>query len=97
MKIDLLILAISPVLACLLWIYLKDRYEKEKQQTFTQKTDMYGGTREYSKEELDRMEEHGAKPMEHSYTGGGWEGTKYDSNLSTKDIAKNIMALSIQL
>ena len=68
----------------------KDRYEKEKQQTFTQKTDMYGGTREYSKEELDRMEEHGAKPMEHSYTGGGWEGTKYDSNLSTKDIAKNI-------
>mgnify|MGYP003314690070 CR=1 FL=1 len=29
MKIDLLILAISPVLACLLWIYLKDRYEKE--------------------------------------------------------------------
>ena len=29
MKIDLLILAISPVLECLLWIYLKDRYEKE--------------------------------------------------------------------
>ena len=51
---------------------------------------MYGGTREYSKEQLDKMEQHGAKPMEHSYTGGGWEGTKYDSNLSTKDIAKNI-------
>ena len=29
MKIDLLALAISPVFACLLWIYLKDRYEKE--------------------------------------------------------------------
>lgn len=29
MKIDLLILAIAPVLACLLWIYLKDKYEKE--------------------------------------------------------------------
>lgn len=29
MKISLLILAISPVIACLLWIYLKDTYEKE--------------------------------------------------------------------
>ncbi|SCH98494.1 PrsW family intramembrane metalloprotease [Romboutsia sp. Marseille-P6047] len=29
MKIRVLILAISPVLACLIWIYLKDRYDKE--------------------------------------------------------------------
>lgn len=57
---------------------------------FTQQTDMYGGTREYSKEQLDKMEENGVKPMKHSYTGGGWEGTKYDSNLSTKEIAKNL-------
>ncbi|MGL5313552.1 MAG: PrsW family intramembrane metalloprotease [Peptostreptococcaceae bacterium] len=29
MKIELLILAIAPVVACLLWVYLKDKYEKE--------------------------------------------------------------------
>jgi len=29
MKIDLLILAVAPVVACLLWVYLKDKYEKE--------------------------------------------------------------------
>lgn len=67
-----------------------DKQESSNSSSFTQKTDMHGGTYEYSKEQLDRMQEGGMKPMEHSYTGGGWEGTKYDSNLSTKDIAKNI-------
>lgn len=63
---------------------------KAKDGGFVQQTDMYGGTREYSKEQLNKMQENGVKPMEHSYTGGGWEGTKYDSKLTTKDIAKNI-------
>lgn len=57
---------------------------------FTQNVDMTGDVRLYNQNELNRMEEHGIKPMENSYTGGGWEGTKYDSNLSTKEIAKNI-------
>lgn len=61
-----------------------------EEKGFTQHTDMYGGTREYSKEQLDRMRENGVKPMEHSYTGGGWQGNEYDSKLSTKEIAKNI-------
>lgn len=64
--------------------------EKGIENGFVQQTDMYGGTREYSKEQLDKMQENGVKPMKHSYTGGGWEGTKYDSKLSTKEIAKNI-------
>lgn len=29
MKIDLLILAIAPTIACMLWIYLKDKYDRE--------------------------------------------------------------------
>lgn len=29
MKLDLLILAIAPTIACILWIYLKDKYDKE--------------------------------------------------------------------
>lgn len=29
MKINLLLLAIAPTIACILWIYLKDRYDKE--------------------------------------------------------------------
>lgn len=64
--------------------------DKKSGEGFTQKVDMYGGTREYSSSDLQRMESHGVKPMENSYTGGGWEGTKYDSKLTTKEIAKNI-------
>lgn len=68
-----------------------NKYISEKENNgFTQQTDMYGGTREYSNEDLKRMEKAGVKPLEHSYTGGGWEGTKYNSSLSTKEIAKNI-------
>ncbi len=29
MKIEILILAISPIIACIFWIYLKDKYDKE--------------------------------------------------------------------
>ncbi|HSQ88934.1 PrsW family intramembrane metalloprotease [Romboutsia sp.] len=29
MKLSLLVLAIAPIIACILWIYLKDRYDKE--------------------------------------------------------------------
>ena len=29
MKLDLLVLAIAPVIAIILWIYLKDKYDKE--------------------------------------------------------------------
>jgi hypothetical protein len=36
------------------------------------------------------MEENGIRPMEHSYTGGGWEGVNSDKNLDTKDQAKAI-------
>lgn len=61
-----------------------------KSETFVQKLDMHGGEIKYDAQRLKEMEAHGTKPMEHSYTGGGWEGTKYDSKLSTKDIAKNI-------
>ena len=57
---------------------------------FSQNIDMTGGSRLYNQAELRRMENHGVKPMKNSYTGGGWEGTKYDSKLTTKDIAKNI-------
>lgn len=65
-------------------------FKSQESETFIQNTNMYGGTREYNKEQLDRMKENGMKPMKDSYTGGGWEGTKYDSKLSTKEIAKNI-------
>ena len=61
-----------------------------KSETFIQNTNMYGGTREYNKEQLDRMKEKGVKPMKDSYTGGGWEGTKYDSKLTTKEIGKRV-------
>ena len=63
---------------------------EEKEDTFTQQIDMHGGTREYSKEDLDRMKEAGIKPLEHSYTGGGWEGVNSNKNLDTKDKAKAI-------
>ena len=29
MKLDLVVLAIAPVIAIILWIYLKDKYDKE--------------------------------------------------------------------
>ena len=63
---------------------------KEEQTGFVQHTDMYGGTYEYTNADLKRMEEAGVKPMEHSYTGGGWEGVNSKKNLSTKDQAKAI-------
>lgn len=63
---------------------------EEEQNGYTQKVDWDGGTYQYSKAQLDRMKESGIKPMEHSYTGGGWEGTNYDSKLTTKEIAKTI-------
>ena len=70
---------------------LKENSQEEKDKTsFTQKVDIDGGEYTYDADRLKRMEEHGTKPMANSYTGGGWEGTKYDSTLSTKDIAKNI-------
>lgn len=70
----------------------EEKQEKQvsKDGNFIQQTDMHGGTYEYTQQRLNEMKEHGTKPLEHSYTGGGWEGLKYDSNLSTKDIAKNI-------
>lgn len=64
--------------------------ETKDNESFTQQTDMYGGTREYSKEQLDKMADNGVKPMEHSYTGGGWEGVNSDKPLSTKEQAKAI-------
>ena len=74
--------------------YFKKEEKQEKQVSkdsgFIQQTDMHGGTYEYTKDRLDKMNEAGVHPMEHSYTGGGWEGNKYDSKLSTKEIAKNI-------
>lgn len=57
---------------------------------FSQNIDYDGSSRLYNKNELERMKNNGIKPMQNSYTGGGWEGTKYDSKLSTKEIAKNI-------
>jgi len=69
---------------------------KEEQNGYTQKVDWNGGTHQYSKAQLDRMKEAGIKPMEHSYTGGGWQGTNYDSSLSTKDIAKKLNDFSKQ-
>lgn len=63
---------------------------EEEQNGYTQKVDWDGGTYEYSKDRLERMEQSGIKPLEHSYTGGGWQGTKYDSKLTTKEIAKTV-------
>ena len=59
---------------------------------FKQKVDMNGGEYYYEPERIKRMEEAGTKPMTNSYTGGGWQGTKYDSKLSTKDIGKNVVS-----
>jgi len=64
--------------------------EDNNKTGFTQKLDMYGGTREYSKEQLDKMKEAGIQPMEHSYTGGGWEGVNSNLRMDTKDQAKAI-------
>lgn len=63
---------------------------EEEQNGYTQTVDWDGGTYEYSKDRLERMEQSGIKPLEHSYTGGGWQGTKYDSKLTTKEIAKTV-------
>ncbi len=69
----------------------ESKTEEEKKDTFTQtSTNPFYPDREYNKEQLNKMEENKIKPMENSYSGSGWEGTNYDSNLSTKDIAKNI-------
>lgn len=74
----------------------KDRYVKDVMdglsvdKGFSQDVDMNGSVRLYNQNELKKMEEAGVKPMEHSYTGGGWEGTKYDSKLTTKEIAKTV-------
>lgn len=57
---------------------------------FVQQVDIDGGEYTYEPERIKRMEQAGMKPSTHSYTGGGWQGTKYDGALSTKDIAKNI-------
>lgn len=71
------------------WEYKKQSNNKE--ETFKQtSTNPFYEDREYNKEQLDKMAEKGIKPMKNSYSGQGWEGTKYDSNLSTKEIAKNI-------
>ncbi|MBQ3421987.1 MAG: PrsW family intramembrane metalloprotease, partial [Romboutsia sp.] len=35
MKIEILILAISPIIACIFWIYLKDKYDKEPTSALT--------------------------------------------------------------
>lgn len=67
-----------------------DTRQEEGLDKFIQHTDMYGGTREYSNEDLKRMEENGIRPMAHSYTGGGWEGVNAHKNLSTSEQAKAI-------
>ena len=64
--------------------------EFKKGKTFTQKLDMHGGEIEYDAQRLKEMENAGVKPMEHSYTGGGWEGVNSNKNLDTKDQAKAI-------
>ena len=51
---------------------------------------MTGDVKLYSQADLKRMEEAGVRPMEESYTGGGWKGVNYDSKLSTKEIGKRI-------
>lgn len=58
---------------------------------FTQQVDFGGTTRLYNKNELKRMEDAGIRPMEHSYTGGGWEGVNSDKHMDTKDQAKAII------
>ena len=64
--------------------------EFDNNETFIQNTNMYGGTREYNKEQLDKMAEQGIRPMKNSYTGGGWEGVNSRQNLSTSEQAKAI-------
>lgn len=73
--------------------YLKE-WQKELKQTsgnFVQKsTSPFYPDREYTKEDLQRMEDNGIKPMESSYSGSGWKGVNSDKHLSTKEQAKAI-------
>lgn len=72
------------------------KFKEEKNEglnedgSFTQHLDMHGGTREYTAEEMKAMQDRGIKPLEHSYTGGGWEGVNSDKPMDTKDQAKAI-------
>ena len=74
----------------------KDRYVKDVMdglsvdKGFSQDVDMNGSVRLYNQNELKKMEEAGIRPMEHSYTGGGWEGVNSRKNLSTKEQAQAI-------
>lgn len=71
----------------------KDRYEKEnkKEETFIQKsTNPFYPDREYSKEDLERMEKNGVRPKQNSYSGNGWEGVNSHKNLTTSEQAKEI-------
>lgn len=70
---------------------VKLKEDNKKETTFTsQSTNPFYEDTTYSKEQLDKMAENKIKPMKNTYSGRGWEGTNYDSKLSTKDIAKNI-------
>lgn len=63
----------------------------DKNDTFTsQSTNPFYPDREYSKEDLKKMEANGVKPMENTYSGNGWKGVNADKNLSTKEQAKAI-------
>ena len=67
--------------------YLNER----KEDTFTSKsTNPFYDDKEYTQEDLKKMEENGVKPMKDTYSGNGWEGINSDKNLSTKEQAKAI-------
>lgn len=73
--------------------YLKE-WQKELKQTsdnFVQKsTSPFYPDREYTQEEIKKMEETGTRPMKNTYGGYGWEGVNSDKNLSTSEQAKAI-------
>lgn len=69
---------------------LKKTSEKSNETSFVQENTQHGGTREYSAEEVKRMEENGVRPMKRSYSGYGWEGVNSRQGLTTSEQAKAI-------
>lgn len=70
---------------------LKELEASKNQDTFTSKsTNPFYSDTTYTKEQLDKMNENGVKPMKNTYSGSGWKGVNADKNLSTKEQAKAI-------
>ena len=71
--------------------YLSQLDGVDKKEGFTQKsTSPFYPDRDYTQEELKKMEDAGIRPTKNSYSGSGWEGVNSNKNLSTKEQAKAI-------